>query len=327
MRTLHLVLTGLVPPPEWGARAFEGLSLPYLEKVLARAEASPLASGTLEDWLCDAFATPRHAVAPVTLLADGIAPGEHFWLRADPVNLQLRINEVVLQAGLGLSEEEAQALVETLNGHFAEDGLVFIAPHPERWYLRLDGPTELGNAPLAQVHGENVRERHMQGVDALRWNRMLAELQMLLYHHPVNEAREASGEPTVSSVWLWGEGAMPALRAPGDRLHSDNALAQAFGLASGMEVGPAVAHEGGLVVWDGLRRAVQGAGFTAWRDALAGVERDLLAPAWQALRQGGLDRIVVDVLRDEGARRYTLDRRASWRIWRRVRPLADLFRD
>lgn len=323
MRTLHIVLPDLVPPPEWGAHAFAGLSLPMLEKMLARADVGELAAGSLEDWLCDAFAVPRHAVAPITLQADGIAPENYFWLRADPVHLQLRINEVVLQSGLGLSGEESQALVDTLNQHFAEDGLTFFAPHPGRWYLRLDEPTELGNAPLAQVHGENVREQHMQGRDALRWNRMLAELQMLLYHHPVNEVREARREPAVSSLWLWGEGYAPALHAPGERLHSDNALAQAFGVVAGMTVGPLDANEGGLVVWDGMRRAVQGGMPAAWRDALSGLERDCLLPAWQALRQGKLDCIVIDVLREKGARRYTLGRRARWRFWRAVRPLVD----
>ena len=35
---------------------------------------------------------------------------------------------------------------------------------------------------------------------------LLNEAQMVLHAHPVNEAREARGEPAVNSLWLWGAG-------------------------------------------------------------------------------------------------------------------------
>jgi hypothetical protein len=44
----------------------------------------------------------------------------------------------------------------------------------------------------------------------LHWQRILTEIQMALYAHPLNQAREARGELLVSSLWLWGGGrAMP----------------------------------------------------------------------------------------------------------------------
>ena len=39
-------------------------------------------------------------------------------------------------------------------------------------------------------------------------------MQMLLYTHPLNDAREARGLPTVNAFWLHGAGALPAAAAP-----------------------------------------------------------------------------------------------------------------
>ena len=326
MRAIHLVVPDLWLPPELARPVGAGLALPVLERMLARADAAPLACDSLEDWLCDAFGVQRHAVAPVTAAADGLPVGEGFWLRAEPVHLQLRINEVVLQSGLDLTQDEAGRMVESLNRHFEQDGLVFLAPHPGRWYLRLSAPTDLRNEPPALVHGENVRERHMQGDDALRWNRMLAELQMLLYHHPVNEAREARGALPVSSVWLWGAGQASTLVRPARRFMGDDELARAFAVVAGMAVGEGdvgLTTDSTLWVWGGLRRAVLRGDMAAWRDSVVQLEQACLAPVWQALRSGAIDRVTLDVPHPGGARRFELGRRAGWRFWRAVRPLAD----
>jgi len=50
-----------------------------------------------------------------------------------------------------------------------------------------------------------------KGVEALHWHQLFNEIQMLLFSHPVNEAREVRGELPVNSVWLWAE-VVPRLR-------------------------------------------------------------------------------------------------------------------
>jgi hypothetical protein len=40
--------------------------------------------------------------------------------------------------------------------------------------------------------------------------RLQSEMQMLLYNHPVNDAREGRRQPTVNSFWLHGAGVLPA---------------------------------------------------------------------------------------------------------------------
>jgi hypothetical protein len=44
--------------------------------------------------------------------------------------------------------------------------------------------------------------------------RLQNEMQMLLYTHPVNDARAARGVPPVNSFWLSGTGALTTVRTP-----------------------------------------------------------------------------------------------------------------
>ncbi|MCZ4263404.1 hypothetical protein O4G76_21510, partial [Limimaricola sp. G21655-S1] len=63
-------------------------------------------------------------------------------------------------------------------------------------------------------------------------------MQMLLYTHAANDARELRGDTPVNSVWLWGEqgsdSQAPQAFAP--LLYSDNPLYQALATESGMAI-------------------------------------------------------------------------------------------
>jgi hypothetical protein len=165
------------------------------------------------------------------------------------------------------------------------------------------------------------------GADAL-----LTEIQMVLHAHPVNEAREARGEPAVNSLWLWGAG--PAPREASARWQSITAddpvalgLARAARLrARGSMPGAAWlerAPEDGrhLVVLDALRpfAAVSDAdGFSATLEAL---EREWFAPLLAALRRGRIGMATIHV--PDGARGLSVEaiRGDLRRLWRRARPL------
>ena len=54
--------------------------------------------------------------------------------------------------------------------------------------------------------GEPLRPNLPRGKDARPVERWMNELQMLLFTHPVNIAREDHGLPPINVVWLWGFG-------------------------------------------------------------------------------------------------------------------------
>jgi hypothetical protein len=327
---VHLAVSGLFLSGDAAAEGCAGLELHALEALLARAEAERLRADSLESWLCQTFGAADGAVAPVTLLADGERPGSAYWLRADPVHLMLRGSEIILRPAAALTADEAGRLCETLNRHFAGDGLNFLAPQPARWYLRMDRAPGIETFPLAQAAGRDIRSYMPHGPDALAWHRLLNEIQMLLHAHPVNDARETRGELPVNSVWLWGGGYGPgSIRPPYSIVYADSPLAAAFagaagigehGLAGGASA--AVAAEGRpLIVWDGLSQAAQRGDIDAWRDSLGALERDFVGPLLRALRSRKLERLTLDALQEGGSWRFTLTPRSAWRFWRRSRRL------
>lgn len=350
MRSIHLLIPDLFLPQPVCAEACADLALPALLTLLARAQPSGLQPESLEAWLCDIFCVADQAIAPVTLRADSLDPGASYWLCADPVYLHLQRDQLILQAGVSLTSDEATQLCASLNAHFVEDGLRFFAPHPQRWYLQLDAAPEMNTHHLAQVVGRDVNGYLPQGADALHWHGVFNEIQMLLFEHAVNQAREARGELPVNSVWLWGGGrAIGKLARPYDKMYGDSDLANAFAQAAGMhyaaipnDISQCVPDNEGvgvLMVWEGLRHALQEGDIHAWRENLLRFEYCCAGPLLDALRAGRIDRLTLDVtksgnpqsskqdveltLPQTGAsRRFVLTRAAAWMLWRRSKPLA-----
>ncbi len=326
---LHLVIPDLFLPQE-AAAASADLRLHGLETILGRAEAVPLNATSLEEWLCLAFGV-EGAIAPVTLQADGGQPGANYWLRADPVHLNLEHHEVVLQANVRLTVGEADALCATLNEHFAADGLRFVAPHQQRWYLALNDLPGISTSPLSLVAGKDIHTYLPQGPDALRWHRILNEIQMLLFQHPVNQAREERGEPPANGLWLWGGGYAPnELRNPFSRICANDPVAAAFAAVAGAKNAPLPQDAtqclaGGaaetLVVWDGLRNALQHDDLAAWRDNVEYFERHYASPLLKGLRSGKIIKITLDVPRPRASQRFVLTRGTAWHFWRKRRRL------
>lgn len=105
-----------------------------------------------------------------------------------------------------LSQSESQDLFETIRDHLSPEGFTLTQGCSGQWILEapvsLDIKTTLPHmavfqdTSLFQPHGKQERE----------WRTKLNEIQMLLFEHPVNLAREKMHRPLVNSVWIWGNG-------------------------------------------------------------------------------------------------------------------------
>ncbi len=332
MRSVHLVIPDLFLPQQVAAEACAGLVLPALGTLLARAKTAPLPVESLEVWLCETFGVANQALAPITLRADGMEPGAAYWLRADPVHLRLQRDQLILQDGGLLTVAEAAQLCACLNAHFVADGLRFFAPHPQRWYLQADNAPEMSTYSLAHVLGRDVHPYLPQGAGALRWHGVFNEIQMLLFEHPVNQARETRGELPVNSVWLWGGGrAVGELERPYAKVCGDSDLAAAFAQAAGIpyhslpeDASRFVAGDDGdvLMVCEGLRSALRFGDLQAWRDGLQRFEQWCVQPLLEALRTGRIGRLSLEVPQSGASRCFVLTRGTAWKLWQRPKPLA-----
>ena len=189
--------------------------LPALERLLAVADKT-MFDGGAEAWLCAVFGVAKQLdlpLAPFAAKADSLAVEDAYWLRATPVNLQVARDSIMLaEDQLNLSMDETQALLTSLAQHF--DDMAFFAPHPQRWYVRLDAPPAISTTLLEQARGRDVSRLMPQGAETKQWRSRNNEMQMLLHAHPANEAREAAGMLPANSLWLWGGGVMADVVSP-----------------------------------------------------------------------------------------------------------------
>jgi hypothetical protein len=317
----------LVIPALFQAQA----EVPALELLLARGRRSDDGPALLETWYAEAFGlgkVPLPAGA-LTALSFGRDPAEGFWLRADPVHLRADRDRLLLipSAGFEVAADEARQLCEALSGHFA-DQFALHAFAPEQWGLQAETAMPLQTLPPIEIAGRDVDAE----LPDKRWHALLNEIQMALYQHAVNTAREARGEPVVNGVWLWGAGPLPAAASgPWQSVSAADPVALGLAKLAGMRhQAPAAgaapwlarAPEDGrhLVVLDGLRGAQALGDAEALAARLQALEQHWFAPLLAALRAGRIGMLTVRVP-DAGASFETV-RGDLRRFWRRPRPLA-----
>lgn len=337
----HLV----VSHPPWPAIAGVAPSgepaLPALEMILARGQRTRTEGGAIEHWLVSSFGGDRDAdlaLAPFALRGDGHEPGEHGWLRADPVHLQLHANRVVLSdsSRLAITADEAQRLVDALNAHFAERSILFIAPHPQRWYLRVASAPQLRTTPTAEAVGQDIEPHLPTGKEQARWRSILNEAQMLLHEHPCNKEREQRGAPAVNSLWFWGAGARWQPRARYHAVWSDDPTARGLAFASRIAVHPLSESASEfidtagrpplpldplhLVILPPLPVAHGEAG--AWHEALMRIEQNWFAPLLASTLDGVLASVTLHLLGPAAGWNTYFTRAHRAKFWRRRRRLS-----
>ena len=288
------------------------LRLGALELLLARGRRKTSASQRLDEWLQTAFDLGEgpFPAGALTLLASGGDPGADSWARTDPIHLRLMRDRLAVVPGeaFDVSREEADALCAALNGHFP--GLDFTVCEPRRWCARLAAP--MSGHPL----DAGVPPEPPKAAAAL-----LNEAQMVLHAHPVNDAREARGEPAINSLWIWGGGRAPrSAQCVWQSVAADDpAVLGAARLAGARHRAlPRSAR-------DWLDRLPEDSRHLAVLDAvrtpLGELERDWFEPLLGALRAGRIGIVTLHV--PDGAEAVSFetirgDLRRFWRLAKRI---------
>lgn len=299
--------------------------LPALEKLLARGRRRRGARRLLGAWLHDAFELGEQPMAAgaLTLVAANADPGEASWVRADPVHLRLMRDRLVVVPGeaLDIPREEAAALGAAVNAHFA-GALEVRVVAPRRWCARIDRAFSPNDDSSLEEAGRQV----------VLGDPLVNEMQMLLHEHPVNQAREARGEPAVNSLWLWGGGRAPKAKSRWNAVLADEPLA--MGLARLAKAGcrPLPASAGDwlarapedgryLAVLDALRVPAALGEAASFSETLLQMEAAWFAPLLDALRAGRVGMVTIHAPDGGEALSCETVRGDLRRFWRRAKAL------
>ena len=316
---------------------FAGSNAPApLLRLLARADRTPAGAEGVTERLFALFGIASEAgqdlpVAAVTRVVDMGIIDREWWIRADPVHLAAGRDNLVMQAGLGLTPDEAMQLAAELNKSLSQDGWLLKAPRPERWYLKPPAAADITTTPLTAANGRNVHPLLPRGADYKAWHTRLNELQILLHTSPVNVVREASGALPANSVWFWGGGRLPQVGVVRwAQLWSDEPLAQGLARLAGVSGRPVPENGAALLALVGggeqlleleLPTSVQSQDDAdAWQAAMSALVENWLTPLLDAVHAGDLSSLTL--VSDSGPQ-FLYRRTHRWRFWRQTRSLVE----
>lgn len=203
-RHLARLLQGMKPQQADEASAHT-LSPPH-ERALARAQG--LATDNTADGLI-----PWAARQAAEQLQQGAA---HGWAWITPCHWAMGREHATLTdpAALALTEEESRTLLAAMQPYFETDGITLHYAAPGRWLAEGEVFRSLPTASLDRVLGRNVDAWLPPAANARDLRRLQNEMQMLLYTHPLNDARAARRQLPVNSIWISGTGALPDAALP-----------------------------------------------------------------------------------------------------------------
>jgi hypothetical protein len=216
-----LIPFAMCSAPACGQAASQ-LALPHLQRLLAL-----LAPGAPDEGAAQSLSPPHERVLASSLglasIPDGLipwaawearqaglgAPGDG-WAWITPCHWRVATDHVAMAppADLQLDGADSKALFDAIRPYFEGDGLVLQPTLPGRWLASGELFRELPTASIDRVAGRVIDPWIPRSGAARPLRRLQQEMQMLLYTHPVNDARLQRGLLPVNSFWVSGTGAL-----------------------------------------------------------------------------------------------------------------------
>jgi hypothetical protein len=287
---LTLLLPGSLVPSDFSADLLPSLAAPTLTDRLARSEladertaAESVRGAAHLDWLATTLfqSKPPASTAPYAWAAATGSPAEGQIWHADPIHLALAGDHLVAQQldTQPADDIEAETLLALANELAERAGCRFLRSG-HHWFLRTEQRWSIETVPLDVVTGDSVTAHLPRGRDAGRWNHLLNEIQMTWHVHEINESREASGRPTINSVWLHGGGdwqALPSIRYT--QIQAEAPAWRGAAMAAGARASApgSTPIDSALLIWDETFAPSKRFDRAAWLAAMAAIDRRLAA--------------------------------------------------
>lgn len=220
---MHIIISQARPQGPKCDIALQTIALPHLGTFLQRAVATKRTHTTSGDLTSPGERV--HAQCIGLPVQDGLVPWAAWqalqlglpnaygtgWAQLSLCHWQINADHVAMQdpAGLDVTQAESQELMEAMRGFFAEDGIALYPGPGGTWLARGALFAQLPTASLERACGNKVDAWLPRIEQAKPLRRLQNEMQMLLYTHPVNDARAARRLAAINSFWVSGTGQLP----------------------------------------------------------------------------------------------------------------------
>lgn len=346
---LHLLVPGLLGPfvtqPANGLQSISDTLHPPAIKTLQRSLSRAL-QNTLP--VSDYYSTLHYLLCPEKTIElsellgqfDQLPQGNGLYYLIEPVHFRAESDHAVLLGSELLQPQldEAAALIEAFNTHFAVEGISLHAASASRWYLLSERELSLKLQPIDECLGRDIKHFMPQGEDALWWRRILNEAQMLFFEHPVNQQREQQQQLSINGLWLFQHGFKAhegniAANSRVNRVFADNATAQALcevsdadiqvEAASGKSADKLIGQAGhGVLIDESFYAAACYGDQAAWQDTLGELCDSRFAALNNALQQGQFSRLHIYPC---DGRVFSVSKWQRYYFWKPIKPITDFF--
>lgn len=148
---------------------------------------------------------------PVSLLTQSLIPSQsdaladfaQVWM-VSPYHAQLirAVVYVSAEGDMAWDARDAEALCDLLNPWLEHEGMRLL--HVQgAMLLACREPMQVVPEPFGRIAGGHLPSTHHAGADGGRLNRLLSEIQMLLFQHPL-QYRMDEGVLSITGLWVWG---------------------------------------------------------------------------------------------------------------------------
>jgi hypothetical protein len=176
---------------------------PPHERAIAKAQGLPVADGSIP------WAAKRAAELGLTNADSAV------WSWLSLCNNFVGTGSLTLEdpAQLHVTEAESRQLFNNMQPYFYEDGLTLHDVGSSQWLVSGEPLRDVRTASLDRVIGKDLSDWQPAQGESAKLRRLQNEMQMMLYTHTVNDARNRARAATINSIWLHGTGELAMVGA------------------------------------------------------------------------------------------------------------------
>lgn len=167
-------------------------------------------------WYQQGGAAPEGPASIATTPRPGAsAPTDTAWAWVTPCHLHVGADHITMgdPDALGMDDLNSRELLDVLAPWLVQDGITLHYDRPTRWLASGAIFADMTTASLDRVQQRDVRTWMPSGGNTRTLQRLQSEMQMLLYTHPLNDARAEQGLAPINALWIHGAGALNAPHA------------------------------------------------------------------------------------------------------------------